>query len=273
MKEKVKAGLCQIMVTDNKEKNIETAAGMLKEAASNGAEILALPEIWNCPYSTDYFADFSEPEGTGTYSFLSDMAKELGVYIVGRSIPENDNGKIYNTSYTFDRSGNLIGKHRKAHLFDVDVEGGIRFMESDVFTPGDEVTVFDTDLGRIGVGICFDVRFPEPFRRMALEGAEMIILPAAFNMTTGPAHWEISMRTRALDNQVFFAAISPARDMEGPYNAWGHTCAVSPWGDVITMADETPQIVYAEFTEKRLREVREQLPLLKSRRPELYWEK
>ncbi|MBR6443821.1 MAG: carbon-nitrogen hydrolase family protein, partial [Firmicutes bacterium] len=252
MKERVKLGLCQVPVTDNKGKNIEVAAKMIREAASNGAELIALPEIWNCPYSTEYFEEYSEPEGTGTYSFLSDIAKELGVYLVGGSIPENDEGKIYNTSYIFDRQGNLIAKHRKAHLFDVDVEGGIRFMESDVFSPGQSTTVFDTDLGKIGVAICFDVRFPEPFRKMALEGAEMIILPAAFNMTTGPAHWEISMRTRALDNQVFFAAISPARDENGPYQAWGHTCAASPWGDLLVMADETPQIVYAEFTDKRL---------------------
>ncbi|MDO4860126.1 MAG: carbon-nitrogen hydrolase family protein [Bacillota bacterium] len=270
MKDIVKAGLCQVPVTDNKEKNIEEAGKMIREAAANGAELIALPEIWNCPYSTDYFEEYSEPEGAGTYSFLSETAKELGVYIVGGSIPENEDGRVYNTSYSFDRAGKLIGKHRKAHLFDIDVEGGIRFMESDVFTAGDSTTVFDTDLGKIGVAICFDVRFPEPFRKMALEGAEMIILPAAFNMTTGPAHWEISMRTRAMDNQVFFAAVSPARDMEGPYQAWGHTCAVSPWGDVLTMADEKPQIVYAEFSAARLKEVREQFPLLKSRRPEIY---
>ena len=134
MKDIVKAGLCQVPVTDNKEKNIEEAGKMIREAAANGAELIALPEIWNCPYSTDYFEEYSEPEGAGTYSFLSETAKELGVYIVGGSIPENEDGRVYNTSYSFDRAGKLIGKHRKAHLFDIDVEGGIRFMESDVFT-------------------------------------------------------------------------------------------------------------------------------------------
>ena len=120
-------------------------------------------------------------------------------------------------------------------------------MESDTLTAGDSATVIDTEFGKIGVAICYDVRFPELFRRMTLDGARMVILPAAFNMTTGPAHWDITMRARALDNQIFFAANSPARDEEGIYVAYGNSCIVSPWGDFIAHADEKECILYADI--------------------------
>ena len=137
-----------------------------------------------------------------TYRFLSDLAQKRKAYVVGGSIPEFADGKIYNTSYIFDRKGGLIGKHRKIHLFDIDVKGGQYFKESDVLSPGREITVFDTEFGRMGVCICFDIRFPDLFIRMREAGAKMVFIPAAFNMTTGPAHWETLFRSRALDQQV-----------------------------------------------------------------------
>ena len=164
----------------------------------------------------------------------------------------------------------MIGKHRKVHLFDIDVKGGIRFMESDTLTAGSEMTILDTEFGKIGVAICYDVRFPEWFRKMALAGARLIVLPAAFNMTTGPAHWDLTMRARALDNQVYFAANSPARDETGPYVAYGNSCIASPWGDFIAHADEKECILYGDIDLDYEDSVREQLPLLKHRRPELY---
>lgn len=178
--------------------------------------------------------------------------------------------KVYNTSFSFDREGNLIGKHRKVHLFDIDVKGGIRFMESDTLTPGQDVTIIDTEYCKIGVAICYDVRFPELSRKMALEGAKVIVLPAAFNLTTGPAHWDLTMRARALDNQVYFAAVSPARDMEGPYQAYGSSCIVTPWGEFSGKADEKETIVYGEIDLDYVDSVRDQLPLLKHRREEIY---
>ena len=201
---------------------------------------------------------------------MSDLAAELGVYLIGGSISEIDDDKVYNTAFCFDREGRMIGRHRKTHLFDIDVEGGIRFMESDTLTAGDSATVIDTEFGKIGVAICYDVRFPELFRRMTLDGARMVILPAAFNMTTGPAHWDITMRARALDNQIFFAANSPARDEEGIYVAYGNSCIVSPWGDFIAHADEKECILYADIDFDYEDSIRNQLPLLKHRRPELY---
>ncbi len=143
-------------------------------------------------------------------------------------------------------------------------------MESDTLTAGDKATVIDTEFGKIGVGICFDVRFPELFRRMALDGAKVIVLPAAFNMTTGPVHWDLSMRARALDNQVYFAACAPARDEEGVYVSYGNSCIVNPWGQFEAHADADETIIYADIDLDYVDSIRDQLPLLKARRPELY---
>ena len=143
-------------------------------------------------------------------------------------------------------------------------------MESDTLTAGEEMTVIDTEFCKVGVAICYDVRFPEWFRKMALSGAELIVLPAAFNMTTGPVHWDLTMRARALDNQVYFAANSPARDENAPYQAYGGSCIAGPWGDFIAHADETECIVYGDIDLERVKAVRRQLPLLKHRRGNLY---
>ena len=265
-----KIALCQIKGSFEKEKSLETAADYVVHAAENGAQVISLPELWNGPYSNDYFREYSEPETGPTVEFMSDLAAKQGIYLVGGSIPELDGDKVYNTSYSFDRSGNIIGKHRKVHLFDIDVEGGIRFMESDTLTAGKDMTVIDTEFCKIGVAICYDVRFPEWFRKMALAGAKLIILPAAFNMTTGPAHWDITMRMRALDNQVYFAANSPARDEEGVYVAYGNSCIVDPWGRFTAHCDEKEGIIYGDIDLEYVDSVRDQLPLLKHRREELY---
>lgn len=265
-----KIALCQLKGSFDKEESKKTVDRYVREAAAAGAEIICLPEMWNCPYANKYFGEYAETADGDTVKFLSELAKDLGIYLVGGSIPELDGDKIYNTSFTFDREGKMIGRHRKVHLFDIDVEGGIRFMESGTLTAGDELAVIDTEFCKIGVAICYDVRFPEWFRKMALEGARVIFLPAAFNMTTGPAHWDLSMRMRALDNQVYFAANSPARDEDGVYVAYGNSCIVNPWGEFEAHADEKECIIYADIDLDYVDSVRKQLPLLKHRRPELY---
>lgn len=262
--------LCQMMGDMKKEKSLNKAETMIREAAKNGANVIALPEMFNCPYANEYFRVNAEEEGGQTSKFLSLLAKELGIYLIGGSIPELSGDQVYNTSYSFDREGKLIGKHRKVHLFDIDVKGGITFRESDTLTPGDKMTILNTEYGKIGVAICYDVRFPELFRRMTLEGAKLIVLPAAFNMTTGPAHWDLTMRARALDNQIYFAAVSPARDIKGPYQAYGSSCVANPWGEFCGKADARETIVYADIDTEYVDTIREQLPLLKHRRPELY---
>jgi omega-amidase len=262
--------LCQMKVGMDKNANLAAAESMIREAAGKGAGMVALPEMFNCPYSNKYFRDYAETEKGDTVQFLSSLARELKIYLVGGSIPELDNGNVYNTSFSFDKDGNVIGKHRKIHLFDIDVKGGIRFMESDTLTPGNSMTVFDTEFCKVGVAICYDVRFPELFRRMTLAGARLVILPGAFNMTTGPAHWELTMRARALDNQIYFAAVSPARDIEGPYQAYGNSCIATPWGEFCGKTDYQESIVSADLNLDFVDSIRDQLPLLKHRKPELY---
>ena len=273
---KFKLGLCQMRgsnatdVAKDKRDNILKAEEMIRAAAAEGCGIVSLPEMWNTPYGNEYFRDYAEPADGETVGFMSSIAKELGIYLVGGTISEIDDDRIYNTCFVFDRNGEMIGRHRKMHLFDIDVEGAVRFMESDTLTAGDEITVVDTEYGKIGIGICYDVRFQDMFMNMALAGVNTVFLPAAFTTTTGPLHWELLMRARAIDNEVYFAAVSPGRNPEGPYQAYGHTMLVDPWAKVIAEAGTGEEIVYGEVDTEYLETVRKQLPLLKHRRPEIY---
>lgn len=262
--------LCQMKGSFDKSESRAAAEKYVRAAAMHGAEVISLPEMWNCPYSNDYFREYAEPEDGDTVKFMSDLAAELGIYLIGGSIPEINDDKVYNTCFCFDREGNIIGRHRKVHLFDIDVKDGIRFMESDTLTAGDEMTVIETEFCKIGVAICYDVRFPEWFRKMTLEGAKLVVLPAAFNTTTGPVHWDLTMCARALDNQIYFAANSPARDENGPYQAYGSSCIVDPWGKITAKADEKECIIYGDIDLEYVDSVRNQLPLLKHRREVLY---
>ena len=266
----MKLALCQMQVGYDKKDNVKKACSMIREAAGSGADVIALPEMFNCPYSNKYFREYSEMSDGETVKTLSELAAELGIYLIGGSIPELKDGKVYNSSFIFDRNGKVIGAHRKVHLFDIDVEGGITFKESDTLTAGSEITVVDTEFCKIGVAICYDVRFPEMARLMALEGAELVILPAAFNMTTGPAHWDLTMRMRALDNQIYFAAVSPARDMQGVYQAYGNSCVADPWGSFAAHTDEKEGILYCDIDFDKIKKVRKELPLLKHRREDIY---
>ncbi len=266
---KINIGICQMNVLDDKRKNLRKAEEMIREAANN-SRIIALPEMFNCPYENKAFPEYAEKYPGETTQMLSSLAKELDIYLFGGSIPELDNGSIYNTSYIFNRKGDLIGKHRKIHLFDIDIEDGIRFKESDTLGKGDRITVVDTEFGPIGVAICYDMRFPELIRLMVMKGARIIIVPAAFNMTTGPAHWDLTLRARALDNQVYYAAVSPARNIKAAYHAYGHSALVSPWGEILNQAGEKETILYGEIDMNYLEKIRTQLPLLVHRRTDLY---
>ncbi|WP_101772451.1 carbon-nitrogen hydrolase family protein [Peptostreptococcus faecalis] len=265
-----KVAVCQIKTCDNKKKNIEKAIKMIEEAAQNGAELVVLPEIFNSPYDNKSFPVYAEVYPGETSLAMIDVAKKCKIHLVAGSIPEQEGDKIYNTSYFFDDEGNLLKKHRKMHLFDIDIEGGQYFKESDVLTPGNDFSVVDTKLGKIGMAICYDVRFPEYFRILALEGAELIVLPAAFNMTTGPAHWEMSVRMRAVDNQVYMIGASPARDEKANYVSYANSLIVDPWGKVISSARESEEIIYAQIDSKLESDIRDQLPLLKHMRKDKY---
>lgn len=267
---KIKVGICQMHVEEDKKQNIKKAESMIREAAGKGSDFVILPEMFNCPYDNKYFPIFAETYPGETTDMLAGLARELNIYIIGGSIPEKDRDDVYNTSYSFSREGKLIGKHRKMHLFDIDVEGGVRFKESDVLGYGERVTVFDTEYCKVGVAICYDMRFPELMRLMAKSSAEIIVIPAAFNLTTGPAHWEVTVRARALDNQVYFIAASSSRDMNFSYHAYGHSCIVNPWGKIIKEADEKECILYGELDLDMVQKVRKELPLLKHLRNDIY---
>lgn len=268
---KLKAALVQMAVSGVKQANLATAAAYAAKAAEAGADLVILPEMFNCPYSNDSFPVYAEPEGGESHQFLSELANRLGIWLVAGSIPERTvDGKLRNTSFVFDRLGRQVAKHSKMHLFDIDVEGGQKFKESDTLTPGSSVTVFETEFCRIGLAICYDLRFPELARLMVDEGAKILVIPAAFNMTTGPAHWEVLFRNRALDNQAYVLGVAPARDLEGPYVSYGHSLAVSPWGDVLTMMEAAPGMVMVELDLDYVDKVRRELPLLQHRRKDVY---
>jgi omega-amidase len=267
---KLAAAVCQLKVTDNKTINLNNAQKMIRDAALHGADIIILPEMFNCPYDSSYFNRYSEVYPGGTTDLLSELAAFHSVYIIGGSIPEREKNKIYNTSYSFDKKGALIGKHRKIHLFDVEIEGKIRFKESETITAGNEITVIETEFCKIGIAICYDMRFPELIRKMVLSGAQIIVVPSAFNMTTGPAHWQLLARIRALDNQVYFIAASPARNKEASYIAYGHSLVANPWGDIISEASEKEEIIFSEIDLGFVDKIRREFPLLKHRREEVY---
>lgn len=267
----LKIALCQTKVFSGKDVSLRNAVERITEASQNGAEIISLPEMFNCPYSNDKFALYGEYEKESrTLQILKETCKKEKVYLVAGSIPELEDDKIYNTSYVIDPGGRIIGKHRKLHLFDVDIENGVKFFESDTITKGNEIVVIDTVYCRIGLCICYDIRFPELIRNLVLRGAKLIFVPAAFNMTTGPAHWELLFRARALDNQIYIAGISPARDCDGSYKPYGNSLVVDPWGRITARAGIEDEIIYSMIDLQYEEKVRNELPLLKHRRPELY---
>lgn len=269
--EKIKIAAIQMSTVADKMENVRTVKTYLEKIKDENPDFVILPEMFCCPYQTENFPIYAEKEGGPVWQQLSGYAKQYGIYLIGGSMPEKDaEGNVYNTSYIFDREGKQIGKHRKVHLFDIDVKGGQTFKESDTLTAGDSDTVFDTEFGKIGVMLCFDIRFPELSRMMVNDGAKVIFVPAAFNMTTGPAHWELSFRTRALDNQIYMVGCAPARDVSAGYISWGHSIVTDPWGRVTGMLDENEGILLAKLDMDYEEQVREELPLLKSRRKDIY---
>lgn len=242
--------------------NMDAVRDMLAQYKREKPDFLLLPEIFTCPYDNSQFPLFAQEDGDSVYCFLAELARTNHFYVIGGSVPERDEeGKIYNTSYVFDWKGELIGKHRKVHLFDIDVPGGQYFKESDVLSPGKEMTVFDTEYGRMGVCICFDIRFPDLFLQMRRAGVRMVFVPAAFNMTTGPAHWQTLFRSRALDQQIFMAGCSPARDETASYIAYGHSIVTDPWGRILRELDEKEGILDIELDLAETDRIRTQIPL------------
>ncbi|EFX01518.1 nitrilase family protein [Grosmannia clavigera kw1407] len=290
LKRPVKLACVQLASGADKAANLAHAREKVLEAARGGAGIVVLPECFNSPYGCDFFPSYAESlqpspppaEASPSYHALAAMAKEAGVYLVGGSIPElvetpdsdssgSSKKKYYNTSLTFSPAGTLLATHRKVHLFDIDIPGRIRFRESDVLSPGNKITIVDLpEYGKIAVAICYDIRFPELATVAARKGCFALVYPGAFNTTTGPLHWQLLGRSRAIDNQVYVALCSPALDITASYHAYGHSLVSDPMGTVLVEADESETIVAAELSAGRIEETRTGIPLREQRRFDVY---
>lgn len=265
-----RVALVQLAVKASKAENLARAGDEIKKAATSGAKLVCLPECFGFPYGAQYFPKYAESIPGETSEMLSKAAQENGVYLIGGSMAETENGKLYNTCLVYGPDGKMLAKHRKVHLFDIDIPGKITFKESDSFTAGNSLTTFDTPYCRVGLGICYDLRFAQMAQLYAKQGCKLLFYPGAFNMTTGPLHWELLQRGRAVDNQVYVATASPARDESASYVAWGHSMLVDPLGKVVTSAGAEEELVIGEVDLEHLEAVRNQIPITKQKRDDLY---
>ncbi|THC91151.1 hypothetical protein EYZ11_009382 [Aspergillus tanneri] len=281
LKKPLKLALVQLASGTDKAVNLSHARSKVLEAAKAGAKLIVLPECFNSPYGTQYFPKYAETllpspptkEQSPSYHALSAIAAEAKAYLVGGSIPELEptTNKFYNTSLVFSPTGALIGTHRKVHLFDIDIPGKITFKESEVLSPGNQLTMVDLpEYGKIGLAICYDIRFPELAMIAARKDAFILIYPGAFNLTTGPMHWSLLARARAVDNQVYVALCSPARDMDATYNAYGHTLITNPLAEILGEAEDKEEIIYADLENDSIQNTRKGIPVYTQRRFDLY---
>ncbi|CAH2982291.1 unnamed protein product [Chilo suppressalis] len=271
MKRGLKIALVQLAVGSDKAKNVAAAVQEIHKAKEKGAQLVALPECFNSPYGTKYFEEYAEEVPSGeTSRALSKAAAEAGVCVVGGTVPERCGSRLYNTCAVWDSNGKLLAQHRKIHLFDIDIPNKITFKESEVLSPGDQLTTFQFNGIKIGLGICYDLRFCEMAHIMAKEGCSLLIYPGAFNMTTGPKHWQLLARARAVDNQLWVALVSPARDQTASYVAWGHSLLVDPWGAVTGQLEHVPDALHATIDLNTVEEVRSQIPIRMQRRTDIY---
>lgn len=266
----VKVALCQLDIAEEKAVNLSRAAELVGQAARAQADFAILPEMFVCPFANCNFRPNAEEEGGTTVQFLSNLAKYHELYLVAGSIPELSGGKVYNTSYFFGRDGQVLGKHQKMHLFDAVFQDGSVYRESGAIQAGDHITVVQTEFGPAGLAICFDIRFSELFRLMSLQNVGMIFHPAAFNLSTGPAHWDISVRMRALDQQCFLISCAPARNMDCVYHSYAHSMIAGPWGEVLQRMGTEEGVTVTELDLDALPAVRRSLPILSGRRTDIY---
>jgi deaminated glutathione amidase len=268
---KLVAAAIQMSSTPDKGENKRTAEDLVREAVSSGAELVALPELWSCHGLDEAYRENAEPVPGPTTDFLGDLARELGVYVLGGSILEGEPGaeRLSNTSTFFDPSGEMTVVYRKIHLFDVKVSDK-EYLESASIAPGDEIVTAKAGVATLGLSVCYDVRFPELYRLLALRGAEILAVPASFTLQTGKDHWEILLRARAVENQAF--VIAPAqwgRKADGRWT-YGRSMIVDPWGTVLATCPDRDGYALATLDLDYLDRFRAEFPALANRRPETY---
>ena len=269
----IRVALCQVKVGMDKAANVQNALKHINTAATvGGANLVVLPECFQTPYGTKYFPEYAEEIPNGpTCEAMRAAAAEHKITLVAGSIAEKQNGKVFNTSCAWGPDGSLLGKYRKMHLFKLNTEK-VKFDESETLTAGSCLQTFDCQGMTVGMGICFDLRFAEHSLSYNRLGCNVLVYPGAFNMVTGPPHWQLHARARAVDTQSYVLMCSPARDVdsEAGYVAYGHSIAVDPWGEVLVEADGGEGIFYADISSDRVADVKRQLPIESGRRHDLY---
>jgi len=272
MPDRIRVACVQMTSRQDKEANLARAEALVARAASTGADVVVLPEKWNLIGSADDYRAAAEPLDDGeSVRAMAGWAKTLGVTLVGGSITERREGreKLSNTSCVFDPDGELVAVYRKIHLFDVEV-GGHVYRESEAEEPGTEPVVARAEDWAIGLTVCYDVRFPELYRILALDGAELVTVPAHFTTPTGRDHWHVLLRARAIENQLYVAAAGQVGETIAGKPAYGRSLIADPWGIVVAQAPDVECVISADLDRDRVRQVREKLPSLSSRRPEAY---
>ena len=264
--------IVQMNSQEDKGANIAAALALLDRAAATGARLVALPEVWPYLGPDDVSRDQAETIPGPISEALAQRARRHGIYIHGGSIYEKRPGDpgMYNTTVVIDPTGEIIAHYSKIHMYDVVLDGIAEYQESATVTPGNETTITEIDGIPVGLTICYDLRFPELFRILALKGAQAIVLPAAFTLMTGKDHWETLIRARAIENELYM--IAPAQWGTHPPGKWcyGRSMVVDPWGTVVTTAPDGVGIAYATIDPSRVAAVRHQIPSLANRRPEAY---
>ena len=267
----MRAAAVQLNSDGDRPRNLEIAESLVREAAGAGAELVALPEKWNLFGSGEDMAAGAEPLDGESLTAARSWARELGIHLLAGSIAEMREGeRPSNTSVLIDPAGEDLAVYRKIHMFDVDV-GGVEYRESATEAPGDEIVLSDAADGtRLGLSICYDLRFPELYRILAVRGAEVLCVPAAFTVPTTRDHWEVLLRARAIENQLFVIAPNQSGEAPPEHSSYGRSMIVDPWGLVLAQAPDVEGVVTADLDADRLREVRRRMPILDSRRPEAY---
>lgn len=257
---------------EDKAANIDTALRLIDQAAATGARLVVLPEIWT--YLGDEAGNRPNAESipglvTGA---LAEKARQHGIYVHGGSILEQREGepKLFNTTVVIDPNGEIVAKYSKIHMFDVVLDGVASYRESNTVQRGDEIVTFDLDGVTVGLAICYDLRFPELFRILRLHGAEVIVLPAAFTMTTGKDHWEVLIRARAIENQVYMVTCGQfGPDSSGKW-CYGRSLIADPWGTAVATAPDRECVVTTTIDRDHIQKVRRQVPSVENRQADLY---
>ncbi len=269
MKAQTRVAIVQMRSELDKCTNIERTREFIGRAAKQRAELIALPETFNCLGSYEQMVALAEEIPGKTTDIISELAREHGVYIHCGSIYEKieNSPRVFNTSIVFAPTGEIVAMYRKIHLFDVDLAGDCTSCESRWVAPGDQIIAIETSCGMIGLSICYDLRFPELFRRLADKGVQLIFVPSAFRKTTGTAHWEILLRSRAIENQAYVLAPNQWGNHPGEMSNYGNSMIVNPWGEIIVRAQsESDSILAVDINLEELERIRSQLPALEHRR-------